>query len=69
MDGFGRVSWWGFSPALDLTALHGQGMCVEYVVTIRLSDIKTHVGPSNVSVDWVDYTCTAKSGIYIYMYT
>ena len=65
MDGFGRVSWWGFSPALDLIALHEQSMCVDYVVTVRLSDIKTHVGPSNVSVGRVDCTCTAKSGMYM----
>ena len=65
MDGFGKVSWWGFSPALDLIALHEQGMFVEHVVTIRLSGIKTHVGQSKVSVGWVGCASAVKPGMYI----
>ena len=38
VDGFGSVTWWGFSPALNLIALHEQGKFIDYSTVYREYD-------------------------------
>jgi len=56
VDGFGAITWWGFSPALDLQEKYLCKLCFSWFRTSRIAKYLfchgDHKGPKRYVTSW-----------------